>query len=165
MGEANPNTPTNPLYGEPRFALPSARAGEVICCNASSADKPATRLSAKKKCFNGEASEHAASDFVTYDEALGICEEAGMTLCSTQEDIDTTCDEGCGLSTALVWTANSRPISARPMEPEEHDEDKDGKVDDADKDKKDNKKPDKKKEGKDGKEEKNKDNDKGGKDG
>merc|ERR1712066_62886 len=33
--EANPNTPTNPLYGEPRFALPSARAGEVICCNAS----------------------------------------------------------------------------------------------------------------------------------
>jgi len=98
-------------YGEARYDLHPARAGEVVCCNEE------TGMASRKLTLKGGSGEeeescfHTAAGVATYFEAAATCREAGMQLCGAQEEIDQSCDTGCGLNAALVWTSNSRTSS------------------------------------------------------
>jgi len=103
-----------PAWGVPRTAMDDERVGEAVCCNEkgvatrnirshvglfdqglSHVDCTTTRTTQLK---NGrDTPSH------TFFEAQAICTNAGLRLCRTQEEMDTSCNTGCHINFALAW--------------------------------------------------------------
>merc|ERR1719346_481969 len=91
----------NARYGSPRFERMDQAAGEVVCCSLDGSSS--TRFDGTT-CLSGDDTAH----MVTYQQAVDICEDLSMRLCSSAEELDKSCFTGCEYDHALVW------ISMRP---------------------------------------------------
>lgn len=85
----------------PRFVPEGEAAAQVICCTL---DGSTSRHAQSQQCLSsgGDAA------LKTYTDAVRICSRAGMRLCESQEQLDRSCGQGCGLDSALVWTSQKR---------------------------------------------------------
>lgn len=107
-------------WGEPRKESQTKQAGEAICW--SEARGMATRnIKNKSGVFNindagkqilshadcsttdSKRVDSSDSPSYTYQQAKGVCEDAGMRLCQSQEELDASCGTGCHFDAALSW--------------------------------------------------------------
>jgi len=101
-------------WGEPRLESDDESAGEAICCN----DEGVGTRNIKDNVglFNQglshtdctttsggpvDSTQHTPSH--TFFQAQTVCANAGLRLCRTQAEIDTSCHTGCSFDFSLVW--------------------------------------------------------------
>jgi len=103
-----------PHYGELRMENDASKAGEAICCNDLG---QSTRHIANgqgqfftqgdvvhENCTSGERVERGhTSATKTFSEAKAMCDQAGLRLCHSQAELDTSCTTGCHFNYALAW--------------------------------------------------------------
>ena len=77
--------------------------GEVSCCSKDGTS--CTRKDSSGNCLSGN------NDDVKYSwsDANAMCEGLGMRLCSSQDELDLCCGEGCQIDHDLVWTTIEAP--------------------------------------------------------
>ena len=73
-------------------------AAEIVCCTLEGD-------SCEREVEGGDCrSGHNDDVKVTWNEAQDHCEEAGMRLCNSQEELDQCCGTGCQYDNQLVWS-------------------------------------------------------------
>jgi len=100
-------------FGSPRMEVDDTVAGEAVCCTA--VGKATRNLRDGQGQFDqglshvdctttsGTKLNEDSSPSHNYHEATAICEAAGLRLCRSQEEVDTSCGTGCHINFALVW--------------------------------------------------------------
>jgi len=101
-------------WGVPREESAEARAGEATCCTAqgravrhfNANGQPVwdpNDIFAQCPTPTGERVFEGDSPSWTFFEARAICEKAGLRLCSTQKELESSCDTGCAFNAVMVW--------------------------------------------------------------
>jgi len=103
-----------PAWGIPRTVADDERAGEAVCCNEKGV---ATRNIRNHAGLFDQGLSHVDCTTTTtielkngqdtpshtFFEAQAICANAGLRLCRTQQEMDTSCNTGCHINFALAW--------------------------------------------------------------
>eukprot|EP00662_Eupelagonemidae_sp_cell21_P049873 gene49873-biopygen14472 len=104
-GCSNPPLVSRGIVGRWATADQSA---QVQCCNASGS---CTRRDRAGNCFSGDDDVTRA----THYEAVAMCSQAGMRLCTMQElqiiDAAGCCGTGCNYDAILVWTSTTPTVA------------------------------------------------------
>jgi len=106
-------------YGAPRLEDDTVKAGEAICCNA---EGQATRnvhngksffnsQLSHQNCTSGEKVNRGEEPTKTFQEAKAVCEGAGLRLCRSQAELETSCHTGCHFDFALAWVDQTTAAS------------------------------------------------------
>jgi len=104
-------------YGEPREESGDQRAGEAICCNEEgqatrnvrdgeplfNSNARGRRILSHKDCTAGRVVQRGEEPTKTFHEAEAFCADAGLRLCRTQAEVDSSCHTGCHFDFAMVW--------------------------------------------------------------
>ena len=87
---------SNGLQVDPGFLSELSKA-EIECC---SLDGNSCSRKNGDICRSGDNDDY----IVTWKEANQHCEDAGMRLCNTQQELDRCCGQGCSYDNQLVWS-------------------------------------------------------------
>jgi len=104
-------------YGVERMEFGDQKAGEAICCNEEGMatrnvrnrkalfheNNAGNRVLSHEDCTAGRVVRAGETPTKTFDEAQAFCAEAGLRLCRTQDEVDTSCHTGCHFDFAMVW--------------------------------------------------------------
>ena len=108
----NPEDLNTALLGPPRFENENAIAGAVVCCNDDGVSYRGPNPASPHSCYSGLATtstsmtpENKDDSLTTHINAVAICTAAGRRLCSSQDELDTSCGMGCGYDNVLIWTS------------------------------------------------------------
>ena len=90
----NPNI----FMDDPPGYLTKESKAEIVCCSFDG-------NSCSRKDTNGVCRSGHGDDYkVTWEEASQHCEDAGMRLCNTQQELDRCCTTGCQIDNQIVWS-------------------------------------------------------------
>lgn len=104
-------------YGAPREESGDQRAGEAICCTEDgeatrnvrngeplfNSRSDGRRTLSHNDCTSGRVVRRGEEPTMTFHEAEAFCAEAGLGLCRSQAEVDSSCHTGCHFDFAMVW--------------------------------------------------------------